>query len=133
MRGGDGRSLADCEKDRSYPPFQMLAHIVHTNEATERLVRDNLHLSRHVQEEIVGPRYCPSIESKVQRFPGRPYQIILEPEGTFYRWSQTSAPSVGLASILMGQLVAIYKPRQDHVQLINDEAILMFFFKNSIV
>merc|ERR1712142_87123 len=60
---------------------QMLAHVVHTNEATEKLVRDNLHLSRHVQEEVVGPRYCPSIESKVTRFPGRQHQIILEPEG----------------------------------------------------
>lgn len=59
----------------------MLAHVVHTNEATEKLVRDNLHLSRHVQEEVVGPRYCPSIESKVTRFPGRQHQIILEPEG----------------------------------------------------
>ena len=34
----------------------------------ERIILDNLHLDRHVQEETRGPRYCPSIESKMLRF-----------------------------------------------------------------
>lgn len=38
-----------------------------TTPEVEKIVRDTLHLNRHVQEEINGPRYCPSIESKVLR------------------------------------------------------------------
>ncbi len=33
----------------------------------ERIILDNLHLDRHVREETRGPRYCPSIESKILR------------------------------------------------------------------
>lgn len=34
----------------------------------EKIILDNLHLDRHVKEETRGPRYCPSIESKILRF-----------------------------------------------------------------
>jgi tRNA uridine 5-carboxymethylaminomethyl modification enzyme len=63
---------------------QVLCHLTHTNERTHQVIRDNLHRSPLYSGEIrgVGPRYCPSIEDKVVRFPDRnAHQVFLEPEG----------------------------------------------------
>jgi tRNA uridine 5-carboxymethylaminomethyl modification enzyme len=63
---------------------QVLCHIAFTTERTHRLLRDNLHRSPLYSGQItgVGPRYCPSIEDKVVKFPDKArHQIFLEPEG----------------------------------------------------
>lgn len=63
---------------------QEMCYLVHTTETVHRLVRENVALSPLFNGRIrgTGPRYCPSLEDKVIRFPARERQLIfLEPEG----------------------------------------------------
>jgi tRNA uridine 5-carboxymethylaminomethyl modification enzyme len=63
---------------------QVLCHIGHTTEETRKVIRENIHRSPLYSGRIegVGPRYCPSFEDKVVKFPDRvTHQIFLEPEG----------------------------------------------------
>ena len=56
----------------------------HTNEKTHKIIADNIKSSALYGGEItgIGPRYCPSIEDKIVRFPDRlAHQIFLEPQG----------------------------------------------------
>ncbi len=63
---------------------QIACHITHTNATTHEVIRNNLMKSAMYSGQIdgIGPRYCPSVEDKIVRFPDREsHQIFLEPEG----------------------------------------------------
>ncbi|UAJ65749.1 tRNA uridine-5-carboxymethylaminomethyl(34) synthesis enzyme MnmG [Candidatus Schneideria nysicola] len=65
-------------------PRQIPCYITHTNIQTHTIIRDNLKYSPMYSGKIIGtgPRYCPSIEDKVIKFPNRDsHQVFLEPEG----------------------------------------------------
>jgi tRNA uridine 5-carboxymethylaminomethyl modification enzyme len=58
--------------------------IAHTNENTHKIIADNLHQSAMYNGNIsgIGPRYCPSIEDKIGRFPDKnSHHVFVEPEG----------------------------------------------------
>ncbi len=67
------------------PPLpQVSCHIATTTPETLQLIRDNVHRSPMFTGQIegIGPRYCPSIEDKIVRFPDKSsHQFFLEPEG----------------------------------------------------
>ena len=71
-------------KDEDYLKDQVSCWMTYTNRHTHKIINDNLTRSPMFTGEIkgVGPRYCPSIETKVVRFADKPrHQIFLEPEG----------------------------------------------------
>ena len=61
-----------------------VCHLTYTNQETHRIIRENLHRSPMYDGTIsgVGPRYCPSIETKIVRFPDKErHQLFIEPCG----------------------------------------------------
>lgn len=84
IQSGDSKlrnfSFISSITDRSQVP----CWLTYTNEKTHKIIRDNLHLSGMFNGMIegVGPRYCPSIESKIVRFANKErHQLFIEPEG----------------------------------------------------
>ena len=73
-------SFTNTDIDRD----QMPCYITYTNKRTHEVINNNLHKSPLYSGEIkgVGPRYCPSIEDKIVKFPDKDrHQVFLEPEG----------------------------------------------------
>jgi len=63
---------------------QVPCYIAFTTEETHRIIRENVHRSPMYSGQIhsIGPRYCPSIEDKIVKFPDKlSHQLFLEPEG----------------------------------------------------
>jgi tRNA uridine 5-carboxymethylaminomethyl modification enzyme len=63
---------------------QVPCYIAFTTEETQRIIRENVHRSPMYSGQIqsIGPRYCPSIEDKIVKFPDKlTHQLFLEPEG----------------------------------------------------
>ena len=74
-------------------------YITHTNERVHDIIKENAHLSRILRKEIsgIGPRYCPSIEDKITRFPEKTsHQIFVEPESLTSDWIYPNGLSTSL-------------------------------------
>lgn len=81
---GDAEPTPFSLRTRRLPLPQIVCHIARTTPETMRLIRENAHRSPMYSGQIhaVGPRYCPSIEDKIVRFPDKAeHQFFLEPEG----------------------------------------------------
>ncbi len=129
----DSIDYARCEEQRGDDepqPFsfrtgrlhvqQMSCWITHTNAATHAVIAANAHRSPMAQGRIQGqgPRYCPSVEDKVVRFPDQDgHQIFLEPEG---RDSDAVYPN-GISTSLPAEVQAEFVrtiPGLEHAELL---------------
>jgi len=73
------------EDSGEYELPQLPCHLTHTNEQTHRIISSNIHRSALFSGNITGtgPRYCPSIEDKIVKFPDRRrHHVFLEPENS---------------------------------------------------
>jgi len=128
----DSIDFDKCERqdgDRQPKPFsfstpsidrpQVPCHITATNGRTAEVIRRNMHLSPLYSGAIqgVGPRYCPSIEDKIVKFPEREsHQIFLEPEGLDTDWIYPNGISTSLPEAVQKEYVRTI-PGLEHAEL----------------
>lgn len=78
---------------------QVPCYLTYTDQMTHQIIRQNLHQSPLFSGQIkgIGPRYCPSIEDKVVKFPDKPrHQIFMEPEALDSDWIYPNGISTSL-------------------------------------
>ena len=84
IQEGDPSPLPFSFETTQPPENRAVCYLTYTNEETHRIIRENLDRSPIYSGVIegVGPRYCPSIETKVVRFADKPrHQLVIEPMG----------------------------------------------------
>ena len=99
---------------------QIDCHLLYTNDRVHDLVRANIDQSPLFNGQIsgIGPRYCPSLEDKVMRFPHRErHQIFLEPEGLDVDEIYVNGFSMSLPPEVQDELVHALPGLEDAVML----------------
>ena len=99
---------------------QLNCFLAYTNESLHNKIRDNLHESPLYSGAIqgIGPRYCPSIEDKVVKFPEKTrHQLFVEPEGFNTNEVYLNGLSTSLPAQLQQEIVNLI-PGMDHAQII---------------
>jgi tRNA uridine 5-carboxymethylaminomethyl modification enzyme len=99
---------------------QLNCYLAYTNEKLHGKIRDNLHESPLYSGAItsIGPRYCPSIEDKVVKFPEKTrHQLFVEPEGFATNEVYLNGLSTSLPAQLQQELVNLI-PGMDQAQII---------------
>jgi len=87
---------------------QLSCWITYTNEQTHRIIRDNLERAPLYTGQInsTGPRYCPSIETKIIRFADKQrHQVFLEPQGRRTNWVYCNGVSTSLPKDVQEQML----------------------------
>ncbi len=105
---GDDPPVPFSFKTRDLNRAQISCYLVHTTERVHQLVRDHIGESPLYNGQIsgVGPRYCPSLEDKVMRFPHRErHQIFLEPEGVDVDEIYVNGYSMSLPPAVQAEIV----------------------------
>ncbi|BDB64752.1 tRNA uridine 5-carboxymethylaminomethyl modification enzyme MnmG [Helicobacter cinaedi] len=80
---GDSNPPHFSHKTKDFAPTQLPCFVTYTNEKTHNIIRSNFHRAPLFTGQIegVGPRYCPSIEDKINRFADKErHQLFLEPQ-----------------------------------------------------
>ncbi|MCQ2603931.1 MAG: tRNA uridine-5-carboxymethylaminomethyl(34) synthesis enzyme MnmG [Spirochaetia bacterium] len=108
--------------------------ITYTNEKTHEIIRANFHQSPLFSGMIVGlgPRYCPSIEDKVKRFPDRErHQIFVEPEGLDSEEMYLNGISSSLPEEVQNQFLHTL-PGLEHVEVVRPGYAVEYDYLNPI-
>jgi tRNA uridine 5-carboxymethylaminomethyl modification enzyme len=99
VQPGDPDPTPFSFRTRGITQPQVPCYIAFTTEETQRIIRENVHRSPMYSGQIksIGPRYCPSIEDKIVKFPHHEkHQIFLEPEGLYTHETYVNGMSTSL-------------------------------------
>ena len=112
---------------------QVSCWLTYTNEETHRIIRDNLDRSPLFSGAIegTGPRYCPSIEDKVVKFPDKNrHQVFVEPEGLYTNEMYLGGMSSSLPEDVQ---YAMYRtvPGLEHVKIVRNAYAIEYDCINS--
>ena len=105
---GDADPTPFSFRTTELPMRQVSCHIAYTTPETLRIIRENVHRSPMYSGQITatGPRYCPSIEDKVVKFPDKEqHQFFLEPEGLDTHEVYVNGMSTSLPMEIQAQVV----------------------------
>jgi tRNA uridine 5-carboxymethylaminomethyl modification enzyme len=105
---GDAEPTPFSFRTRKIVQPQVSCHIAFTTPETLRLIRENVHRSAMYSGQIegIGPRYCPSIEDKIVKFPDKTqHQFFLEPEGLHTHEVYVNGMSTSLPMEVQWQIV----------------------------
>ena len=105
---GDDQPIPFSFTATAAPTNQAACYLMHTNEQVHDLVRSRIGDSPlyNGQIEGIGPRYCPSLEDKVMRFPDRErHQLFLEPEGLDVEEIYVNGFSMSLPADIQRELI----------------------------
>ena len=83
-QNGDDKIVPFSFMNENLEKEQVPCYLTYTNEETRKIIKENIDRSPIYNGSIkgIGPRYCPSIEDKIMRFPDRDqHQVFIEPEG----------------------------------------------------
>ena len=113
---------------------QVSCWLTYTNEETHRIIRENLDRSPLFSGVIegTGPRYCPSIEDKVVKFPDKNrHQIFVEPEGLYTNEMYLAGMSSSLPEDVQ---YAMYRtvPGLEHVKIVRNAYAIEYDCINSL-
>jgi len=105
---GDADPTPFSFRTRKIVQPQICCHIAFTTPETLRIIRENVHRSAMYSGQIegIGPRYCPSIEDKIVKFPDKTqHQFFLEPEGLNTQEIYVNGMSTSLPMEVQWQIV----------------------------
>ncbi len=113
---------------------QVSCWLTYTNEETHRIIRENLDRSPLFSGTIegTGPRYCPSIEDKVVKFPDKSrHQVFVEPEGLYTNEMYLAGMSSSLPEDVQ---YAMYRtvPGLEHVRIVRNAYAIEYDCINSL-
>jgi tRNA uridine 5-carboxymethylaminomethyl modification enzyme len=107
-QAGDAKPTPFSFRTKKIIQPQISCHIAFTTPETLRIIRENVHRSAMYSGQIagVGPRYCPSIEDKIVKFPDKTqHQFFLEPEGLHTHEVYVNGMSTSLPMEVQFQIV----------------------------